>query len=398
MLVPLLISKPPVAAPGPEDYFATSEIARADAYAALRVPISLGATALASIVVIVFAVGPGARAFGAWASRVTGGRWWASAGLLSASVSIAPTIAILPLLVVRHAQDRDFGLATNSTQSMLTDIARNAAISGLLTLVAGVGFVAMGRRLKRSWPLVTATAAAGMLLAMVWLYPVVYEPMFNKFESVGEPTRGRIMTLADDIGVPVSDVLVADASRRTARHNAYVSGIGSTRRVVLYDTLLQEAPAEEVDLVVAHELSHVSYNDVRNGTMLGVVGAVSGVFVLAMLISSPWVKRKTGAEGAGDPRIVPFVVAFVTVAGLLTLPLQNLLSRSVEARADRFAVARTGSVETAVSLEQRLALTNLADLTPNKVLHLIFGTHPTTMERIGIALDAAGRTRVADGS
>lgn len=389
VIIPLLLERAPAVAPPAQAYFSLDEIARADRYASLRLPLGLAGVALGVIVTLILAVGPGARALGAWAQRVTNGRWLLTSLLLAAVVAIIPAIVLLPITLLRYRIDRDFGLATNSTSAVLLDVVRATAFGIGLALLAAVGFVALAKLLPRAWPFAVAGAGSVMLVALVLLLPVVYEPMFNDFTSVAEPTRGRILELADRAGVPVSDVLVADASKRTARHNAYVSGLGATRRVVLYDTLLDGAPAAEVDLVVAHELGHVARNDVRNATLLGILGLLVGVAVLAMLLRSPAVLASIGARNAADPRIVPFIAAFVAVAGLTTTPLQSLISRRAEAAADRFALALAGDTEIAISLEQRLARTNLSDLTPNVFVHRFFGSHPTTMERIGIALETS---------
>lgn len=388
LVVPLLLERAPAAAPAASEYFTAAEIARADGYASVRLPLGLAGVILGAVIAVLLAVGPGARVLGAWAQRITGGRWLLTALLLSAIVTIVPALTLLPITLLRHRLDRDVGLATSTTGSMLLDVVRATAFGIGLSLLAAVGFVALAKLLPRAWPFAVAIAGSGMLLALVWLLPIVYEPIFNDFTSVGEPTRSRILALADDAGVPVSDVLVSDASRRTARHNAYVSGLGSTRRVVLYDTLLEGAPPEEVDLVVAHELAHVARGDVRNATLLGIGGLIVGVGILALLLRSSAVLAATGARTPADPRIVPFIAAFVVVAGLATAPLQSLISRRAEAAADRFAIALTGDTQVAISLEQRLARTNLADLTPNPLVHRFFGTHPTTLERIGIALEA----------
>lgn len=391
VIVPLLLERAPAVAPSPQDYFSLEEIARADRYASLRLPLGLAGVALGAFVAVILAIGPAARALGAWAQRVTRDRWLLTALLLASIVAIIPAIALLPITLLRHRIDRDFGLATNTTVDVLLDIVRATGFGIGLALLAAVGFVALAKLLPRAWPFAVAGAGSVMLVALVWLLPIVYEPLFNEFTSVAEPTRGRILALADDAGVPVSDVLVADASKRTARHNAYVSGLGGTRRVVLYDTLLEGAPAPEVDLIVAHELGHVARNDVRNATLLGILGLMIGVAVLAMLLRSAAVLASIGARSSSDARVVPFIAAFVVVAGLATTPLQSLISRRAEANADRFALSITGNTEIAISLEQRLARTNLSDITPNAIVHRFFGSHPTTLERIGIALEASSQ-------
>ena len=135
------------------------------------------------------------------------------------------------------------------------------------------------------------------------LYPVLVEPLFNKFTPMPDgPLRSAILRLADREGVHVDEVLVADASRRTTTLNAYVSGLGGTRRVVVYDTLLAKAPPAEVKVVVAHELAHAKNHDVLLGTGLGALGSVGGVALLALLLDSRSLRARAGVHGPGDPR------------------------------------------------------------------------------------------------
>jgi STE24 endopeptidase len=397
-ILPLLFSSPPAEAPPAESYFTAEQLARSAAYHSTRTPLALGAWILGLAVTMIIAFGPTGRALGAWASKVCRGRWLRTAVLLAAVASMVPAIAVLPLTLMRHSLDRSYSLATDSTMDALRDVLVASLVALGLAVVAAVGFMAMVRLAPKRWPLVVGASGSVMLVVLVVLFPVVYEPLFNRFEEVEEPSRTRIIRLAEEAGVPVDKVLVADASRRTTRHNAYVSGIGSTRRVVLFDTLLDGAPADEVDLVVAHELAHVRNNDVRNGTAMGVVGIIGGVIALAVLLRSRRVLEAAGATGPQDPRIVPALFAFVALAGVVTLPIQNAVSRNAEARADRFAIQMTNDAATQIELEKRLALTNLSKPEPSRLLHLVFGTHPTTMERIGIAIEASDEETEPDRS
>src|SRR5215207_4472103 len=167
-------------------------------------------------------------------------------------------------------------------------------------------------------------------------YPLLVEPLFNQFTPLPDgPLRTAVLRLADDEGVPVDDVLEADASRRTTTLNAYVSGYGSTRRVVLYDNLVRDVPQNQVLSVVAHELGHARHDDVLAGSLLGAAGAVLGMGLLGVVLAG----RRRGDEPedprrASDPAAVPRVLALVAVAGLLASPVQNGISRRIETRAD----------------------------------------------------------------
>ncbi|WP_324277314.1 M48 family metalloprotease [Blastococcus brunescens] len=116
--------------------------------------------------------------------------------------------------------------------------------------------------------------AAALVVVGSFLWPVLMEPAFNRFEPLAAgQLRTDLLELADENGTPVQDVLVSDASRRTTALNAYVSGFGSTRRIVLYDTVLDRLPDPQIESIVAHELGHVATDDVLSGTLIGALGA-----------------------------------------------------------------------------------------------------------------------------
>ena len=260
----------------------------------------------------------------------------------------------------------------------------NVVGSAIVVLVV----VGTARRWPTWWPAVAGGLAAALVMLGSFVYPVLVEPLFNNFEPLHSgPLRAGVLQLAEAEGVPVDDVLVADASRRTTTLNAYVSGFGGTRRVVLYDNLVRGVPREEALSVVAHELSHARHDDVLHGSLLGAAGAVAGMGLLGLVLGR---RRRGGQEAemqntAGDPAVVPRVLALVAVAGLLASPVQNAISRKVETRADVEAVMATGDPEAFVELQRQLAARSLADLTSPGWSQFWFGSHPTTRERIAVA-------------
>jgi STE24 endopeptidase len=197
--------------------------------------------------------------------------------------------------------------------------------------------------------------------------------------------RSSLLDLAERDGVPVEDVLVADASRRTSALNAYVSGFGSTRRIVVYDTLLESASDREIELIVAHELGHAERRDVVWGTALGAAGVALLVCVLALVARSDGVLSRAGVSSLGDGRAIALVLAVLAVLGFVTGPAQALISRRVETRADVHALDLTRSPESMIEMQKRLSVTNLSDLDPSPVVFGMFATHPTAPQRIALA-------------
>ena len=193
--------------------------------------------------------------------------------------------------------------------------------------------------------------------------------MFNHFEPLQDhELSGALRALADRAGVPVRDVLVADASRRTRKHNAYVSGIGSTRRVVVFDTLLDEAGQPELEVVVAHELGHRRHRDVAKGTLLAMAGAAAAVVVA-------WPIDPT-------PRDVPVLLFVWGLLEVAALPLTAAFSRRLERQADRFALDITHDPDAFETAFRRMAKANLSDLDPPRLAYAFVFTHPTPVERL----------------
>ena len=301
--------------------------------------------------------------------------WWVEVLLLTALVVSATMLVRLPLWVWRLRHERHWGFSTQSTRGWLIDRAKGLAIAFVLTSIPFLGLVGAARAWPRWWPLVAAVGAAVLVGVLTFVAPVVLEPVFNRFRPLAdERLAEELRSLAVRAGVPVRSVLVADASRRTRKHNAYVSGLGRTRRVVLWDTLLGDIAEPELKVVVAHELGHRRFRHVAWGTALGMAGAAGSVLVLWAL----------GAD-VGDPGIVPVAAALFTALELAALPLGAALSRRWERAADRFSIELTGDPAAYERLHYGLARENLADLSPPRAYYLAFHGHPTAPERIAAA-------------
>jgi STE24 endopeptidase len=301
-------------------------------------------------------------------------------------LTVVGTVVLLPLSVYSEVVQHRYRLSTSSWGLWLRDLAVSTAITAGLTALGVLLVVALARRFPRSWWAWAAGGAAALVVAGSFLLPVLLEPAFNRFTPMpAGPLRTELLALADRNGTPVRDVLVADASRRTTALNAYVSGFGSTRRIVVYDTVLRELPADQIESIAAHELGHVSADDVLTGTVMGALGAAAGVAALGWLLGSPRLLRRAGARDAADPRAVPLLLALVAVGTVLAGPVQDLVSRHIEARADLHALDLTRDPQAFIAMQRRLAAANLNQPQPPAVWHVLFGDHPTEAERVAMA-------------
>jgi len=312
-------------------------------------------------------------------------------------------VVTLPLGAVAHARAVEVGLSTQGAGAWLVDQAKSAGLTGILAGATALIGVALLRRFPRGWWAPAGGAAVLASAALIYAAPVVLDPIFNRFEPLPDDRlRARVLELADRAGVDVGEVYRVDASRRTTGANAYVGGLGETKRVVLYDNLIEELPPDQVESVVAHELSHVTHRDVPRGLLWLAIVALPGMLVvqrLAERIEDRGGSVRTRAMFArsgrrpqslpGTPAVVPALalsLALVSFAGQIA---GNVLSRQVEARADAFALDLTRKPASLVALQRSLAVPNVSDPDPPAVLHALFGSHPTTVERIGLGLEWA---------
>ena len=359
---------------------------RAEAFAAALRPASLLSLVLGLGASAVFGLtGLGARLVTRVAAPFGGGRA-AQLVLGVGALALVGRLVTLPVSAYAEMVRHRYGLSTRSWGLWLRDVTVATAISALVTALVLGSFLWLVRRAPRTWWAWSAGVAAGFVVVGSFLYPVLVEPAFNRFEPLpaGE-LRTDLLALAEDSGVPVRDVLVSDASRRTTGLNAYVSGIGATRRIVVYDTLLDELPDEQIESIVAHELGHVVHRDVLTGTLLGALGAAAATALLGWLLSWPPLLRRGGASGPGDPRVVPLVLFLLAAGSVLATPLQNTVSRQVEARADLHALDTTRDPDAFVRMQRELAVTNISDPDPPAAWQWFFGSHPTTAQRVAFA-------------
>ncbi|MEO6858326.1 MAG: M48 family metallopeptidase [Solirubrobacteraceae bacterium] len=364
---------------GVQDYFSPEEIERGRAYARPQRRLALVRMA-ADLAVLGAVVARPPRVLDLRGKRPI----IAGAGSATA-LSVALVLPTLPLSAISRRRARAVGLDTQSWGGWFSDLGKALGIQAVLAGGAGAAVVAITRSRPRTWwlPAAGGSVLFGALLAA--LAPVILEPVFNDFTPLPEgETRSDVLDLAARAGVKVGEVYSIDASRRTTAANAYVSGLGPTKRVVLYDTLLDRYSRDEIRLVVAHELGHVRHRDVpRNVAYAAVIapGAALAVQRLSWALSPE----------RGTPGALP---AMALAAALVSAPLGlvgNRLSRALERRADQFSLELAGAPEAFISFERAIALQNVADLDPPRWVSRLLATHPPTLERIGSAVAFGGQ-------
>ena len=366
---------PPVAPVDSQSYFSRSQLAAAEDYRStqlalygLRLAVEIGALA------ILAARLPGRL------SR-PGHHPVLVAAAVGAGISLALGVMTLPVRILSRAQAREVGLVTQDWPGYALDVVRSEGIAAVIAAAGAALLMVALRRLGRRWWAAGAAAIVAYGATLTYLAPVVIEPLFNDFEPLpaGE-LRSEVLALAQRADVDVGEVYVVDASRRTTAANAYVAGLGDTKRVVLYDTLLRDFRPDEVRLIVAHELGHVRHRDVPNGLLYLALVAPMGMLATARLA-----ERLVPRAATRSPAAIPAVALAAVLVSTPISMISNQLSRTVEARADAYSLELTDDPASLIAMQRRLAIRNLSDPAPPAWVTFLLSTHPPAAERIARA-------------
>jgi len=229
-------------------------------------------------------------------------------------------------------------------------------------------------------------AAAGMLIFTVLLSnlaPILIMPLFNKYVPLGDEHKElaeRLLALAKRANTKVRGVFKFDMSKRTKSANATLTGIGNTRRIVLGDTLITEFSTDEIETVLAHELGHHVHRDIPFLITFGTLSTAVSLFLASLVLK--WAIGYFGFTGPADVAAFPALMLIFSAYGLITMPIENAVSRWRERMADDYALQSTGKSEAFASAFTRLANQNLGEVDPEKWVVFMFYSHPPLGERI----------------
>jgi len=389
MLSLLLASAVMAGTPGMREaalkYFTPEEIARGQSYMGGRYLLFgiRSVVQLAFFLVLIFA--PASRTLRDLSEAWAGHCPWLALTLYAACLLLLYRLLLLPLeLYGGYYREHMYGLSTQGLGGWFRDWGKGLLLQVILLLPTVNLLYLFIRRDPLRWFLPAGGVLTVLILVLAFAAPVLIDPLFHTFTPLKDADlKGRVIRLAERAGVAVEQVLEADASRRTVKANAYVTGFGQTKRIVLYDTLLTRASADEVEVVLAHEMGHRMYQHIWKGVGLSVVALFVGLGITALVLR--WGSARGLITHPADPAGLPLLILTLLLLSLVTLPLQNVVSRHFERQADRAALELTGNRQAHIKVEVDLARSNLADITPPRWAVLLLYTHPPVLERIAIA-------------
>ena len=322
--------------------------------------------------------------------RAARGRPWRAGLAFGTGLTLVAFAVSLPLGAARYAWGRHYGLVTQSVSGWLIDLGKGLAIQLAIAAAIGAGAAVLIARSPRFWWAGFAAAVAVFIGLMSLLSPILIEPLFQKTRPLDDPAlSAEVLDLARRSGVSADDVEVNDASVRTTAANAYVSGLGGSRHIVLYDTLLRDFPRDEVRVVVAHELAHVARRHILKGSIWGAALAVPACLLVFAAVGWRTGFRPPGRDAAGCDlvlRRLAVAAAAAAIVSAASAPIGTWVSRAFESEADWSALQVTRDPRGDIGLQQGLVAKGLGVPDPPLPIRIWFGTHPTALERIALAL------------
>ncbi len=278
--------------------------------------------------------------------------------------------------------EEKFGFNKSTAALWVTDKLKGLALLFVIGFPLLWALLALVKWAGNAWWLWGFVLVFGFQLLMLVLYPKLILPLFNKLTPLPEgDLRTRLLSLGERTGFRASTIEVIDGSKRSGHSNAYFTGFGRFRRIVLFDTLIAQLTPEELEAVLAHEIGHYRRGHIPKMIALSAAMLLGGFGVIAWLARSPWFN---GAFGFPVNAVAPSFLLFGLLSGLVSFwfsPLTNLLSRKHEYEADAFARSAVGSATPMVGALRKLAQKNLSNLTPHPWFSAFYYSHPTLVER-----------------
>jgi Zn-dependent protease with chaperone function len=283
-----------------------------------------------------------------------------------------------------YTLEHRYALSNQAPRQWSADQAKGVALGAIFTCLGASIVYALIAWNRDWWWLAAAVVFAVLMIGLAQIAPVALMPLFYRFTPLDRPALvDRLMTLADRAHTPVVGVYEWALSAHTKKANAALTGIGRTRRILLADTLLADYSEDEIEVVLAHELSHHVHHDLWRGMALQAAVLLAG-FLAAHLALRAFADS-AGLRGLDDAAGLPILLLAAGAVSLLSTPIINALSRAHERRADRYALDATRRPDAFISAMKRLAQQNLAEDDPSELVQWLFYSHPPIRQRIEAA-------------
>ncbi len=279
--------------------------------------------------------------------------------------------------------EKKYGFSTITWKLWLTDLVKSILISAVLMGILLSAFMAFILYLPKSWWFWAWVFFTSFEILLLWLYPVVIAPLFNKYEPIkDEELKEKITSLLSKVGLKAKGIFQVDEGKRSKHTNAYFTGIGRTKRIVLYDTLLASHSHDEILAVLAHEIGHWKKKHILKQLIFMIAASFVGFYLIYLLVNWPPIYKAFGLQQTPVYAGLLLVSVYFSCIGFFFSPIGAWISRRYEREADTMAHELTGTSEPMINALKRLAKDNLSNLHPHPLYVRFYYSHPPLIERI----------------
>ncbi len=306
--------------------------------------------------------------------------------IMLSGIYLAFSILRLPFSLARYFHARSFDLRHDTPGVYMVDWLKNFSVGWLIVMLVGLILLGLFARLRKYWWLASASAVSVFALAMTMATPLIIDPLYYNFKPLeNNELKTRMLAIAHRAGIDTKEILVADASRRSRSMNAYFSGFGSTRQIVVFDTLVNKLNDKEILSVIAHEAAHWQQNHIYKGLGLGILGVCISLFIIQKILDFLLTNKRLKLSGRFDPGLGIAAYGLYVIFMYIALIPSNWVSRSMETQADRIALQLTHDPKTFIGSKVQIAQQNLSNVAPPGWVELTLFTHPSNTRRILMA-------------
>jgi len=350
---------------------------------------SWGSTVLELVLLTVLALTPLGRRLADRFLGLTGQRRVLAVLGVGLTYWLVHAIVYVPIGIARLNHSWAWGMSNLDFADWLRDYMLHTAINTIIEAIVLAGFYMLLLWLPRTWWLLAPAGGSMLAIAYAFFAPLVINPLFNDFTPLEKTKwadqKPRMEALIKKAEVPVQEILVMNGSRQSNHTNAYFTGFGPTRRIVLYDTLLKNHDADQVESVLGHELGHWQHDHINKGILLGLLGALVGCYMLHRFLLAARDRAPWNLQTLADPAGVPLVLLLTFLGGWFVMPMGNLVSRHFERQADQSALELADVPKAFIAAEIEMARANKSNVAPSPWNVWLFSSHPPTIERIRMA-------------
>ncbi|KSU62156.1 peptidase M48 [[Bacillus] enclensis] len=300
-------------------------------------------------------------------------------------LSLASFIAIFPLQFISYKISRTYNISTQNFSMWMKDELTDFWVNYLIMFIIVSVLYGLMKKFKNRWWLAAWALSVPFTIFMMFIQPVVIDPLYNDFYPLKDKAlEQKILTLADKAEIPADHVFEVDMSEKTNSLNAYVNGVGSNSRIVLWDTTLEQLTDKEILFVMAHEMAHYVEKHIYIGIAIYLVLSFFGLFLASKLMRGIVANYKDDIKVSSVSSLssLPLFLLLTSMLMFAVSPFSNWISRYQETRADRYAIEMTEDKQAAITSFQKLSKVGLSQVNPPILVKIFRYGHPTMMERL----------------